>query len=426
VTDELAIGIDLGGTKIHAGVINAAGEILSEVRVPTEADRDAEAILSNMVAAAREVLEAAGTSLDMIDGVGIGAPAPLNAAKGVIISPGNLPSLHGFPIVARLSEALETPTVMDNDANCLGLAEARFGAGAGAEVCCGFTLGTGLGCFLVIHGELYNGPHGAAAEIWCSPHRGEEVEEWTSGRAVARRYEELAGDKADAREIASRGRAGDEAAQEAWRQFGRDLAVPLAYLCNIVDPDVVVFGGSIAKAWDLFQETMVEEALGYVNAVTREVVRIVPGALGDVAGALGAAALVLRPTVAEEPKKLLVTADLHFGLYPTGDMCVHRLAEHVRQSDADVFIIAGDIADADTDYFAACLDLFATFKGVKLMVPGNHDLWTAGVGSQKKYSDVLPSIATDCGFRMLDAGPVRVGLSSTRRRSCRASASGTM
>lgn len=112
--------------------------------------------------------------------------------------------------------------------------------------------------------------------------------------------------------------------------------------------------------------------------------------------------------MAEEPKKLLVTADLHFGLYPTGDACVQRLAEHVRQSDADVFIIAGDIADADTDYFAACLDLFATFKGVKLMVPGNHDLWTAGVGSQKKYSDVLPSIATDCGFRMLDAGPVRI------------------
>jgi glucokinase len=298
VTDELAMGIDLGGTKIHAGVINAAGDILSGVRVPTEADRDAETILSNMVAAAREVLEAAGTCPDKIEGVGIGSPAPLNAAEGVIISPGNLPSLHGVPIVARLSEALQTLTVMDNDANCFGLAEARFGAGAGAEVCCGFTLGTGLGCFLVIRGELYNGPHGAAAEIWCSPYRGQEVEEWTSGRAVARRYEELTGHRAGAREIGSQARAGDEAAREAWRQFGRDLAVPLAYLCNIVDPDVVVFGGSIAKAWNLFQETMVERALGYVNAVTREAVRIVPGALGDAAGVLGAAALVLRPTAA--------------------------------------------------------------------------------------------------------------------------------
>lgn len=298
MTDELAIGIDLGGTKIHAGVINAAGEILGEARVPTEAEKDAETILSNMVSVARDVLDAAGKSLDAIEGVGIGSPAPLDAAEGVIISPGNLPSLHGFPVVARLAEALGRPTVMDNDANCLGLAEARFGAGVGAEVCCGFTLGTGLGSFLVIHGELYNGSHGAAAEIWCSPHRGEEVEEWTSGRAVSRSYEDLTGHKAAAREIASRARGGDKAAQEAWRQFGRDLAVPLAYLCNIVDPDVVVFGGSIAKAWDLFQETMVEEALRYVNAVTREAVRIVPGALGDAAGVLGAAALVLRPTTA--------------------------------------------------------------------------------------------------------------------------------
>ncbi|MHC4480902.1 MAG: metallophosphoesterase family protein, partial [Planctomycetota bacterium] len=111
----------------------------------------------------------------------------------------------------------------------------------------------------------------------------------------------------------------------------------------------------------------------------------------------------------EEPKRLLVTADLHFGLYPTGDGCVLELARCVARSGADVFAIAGDVADADTDYFSACLDLFATFKGQKLLVPGNHDLWSTGAGSQKKYRDVLPSIARDCGFQMLDAAPVTIG-----------------
>ncbi len=104
-------------------------------------------------------------------------------------------------------------------------------------------------------------------------------------------------------------------------------------------------------------------------------------------------------------KRLLVTADLHFGLYPAADACVLDLAEFVRRSGADAFAVAGDLADADTDCFRACLDLFASFKGLKLLVPGNHDLWSAGVGSEKKYREVLPSIAADCGFRMLDTGP---------------------
>jgi len=108
-------------------------------------------------------------------------------------------------------------------------------------------------------------------------------------------------------------------------------------------------------------------------------------------------------------ERLLVTGDLHFGLYPAGDECVLELAEFVRDSGADALAIAGDLADADTDSFRACLDLFAGFNGLKLLVPGNHDLWSAGDGSQKKYREVLPSIASSCGFKMLDTGPVILG-----------------
>jgi len=110
--------------------------------------------------------------------------------------------------------------------------------------------------------------------------------------------------------------------------------------------------------------------------------------------------------VSDDPRRFLVTADLHFGLYPTGDACTLKLAEHVRYSGADVFAIAGDVADADTDTFRSCLQLFRDFEGVKLLVPGNHDLWTAGTGSLRKYREILPGIARDCGFHMLDAEPV--------------------
>jgi predicted phosphohydrolase len=107
-----------------------------------------------------------------------------------------------------------------------------------------------------------------------------------------------------------------------------------------------------------------------------------------------------------ELKRLLVTADLHFGLYPAGDASTLELAQFVCASGADALAIAGDVADADTEYFASCLKLFAGFKGLKLVVPGNHDLWSAGVGTEKKYREVLPAIASDCAFKMLDAGPV--------------------
>jgi predicted phosphohydrolase len=113
--------------------------------------------------------------------------------------------------------------------------------------------------------------------------------------------------------------------------------------------------------------------------------------------------------MAEELKRVLVTADLHFGLYPDGDDCTLRLAEFVRESDADALIIAGDVADSDPDWFAACLDLFTGFQGLKMVVPGNHDLWSAGIGSEKKYREVLPRLSADSGFRMLDVGPVTLG-----------------
>lgn len=290
---EIAVGIDLGGTKIEAGLVTGEGKVLSDLRVPTGADKDAAIVMGNIRAAVRSALERAGVSLKDVGGVGLGSPAPLDMEKGVILNPGNLPSLHGYPIVAELSEALGARVVLNNDANCYGLAEARFGAGKGAQVCCGLTLGTGLGGFLVIGGELFNGPRGAATEVWCSPYQGDQIEEKVSGRGVARNYRKLTERQATAREIAEMARAGDSAARQAWRDFGRDLAVPVAWMCNILDPDVLVLGGSLTKAWDLFHHDMLEEANKYINAVTRQAVRVEQGKLGDSAGMIGAAALVL-------------------------------------------------------------------------------------------------------------------------------------
>jgi len=109
------------------------------------------------------------------------------------------------------------------------------------------------------------------------------------------------------------------------------------------------------------------------------------------------------------PRKLLATADLHFRLHAQGDASTHKLARHVCGSDADVFVIAGDIADLGVENFEACLRLFDGFKGLKLLVPGNHDLWTTSADSMEKYRTVLLAVARRCGFHMLDTEPVCAG-----------------
>ena len=288
------IGIDLGGTKIQAGVVDDDGNVLAELRRPTQADADAGTVLGNIAGAAREAAEEAGVNLDDVPCVGLGSPGPMDMDRGLIISPVNLPSLHGVNIVAELEERLGRPVALNNDANCLGLGEARFGAGRGASICAGLTLGTGLGGYAVIDGRPFNGANGAGVEIWCSPYLRDQVEQSTNGAAASRCYDKLSGNQADARQVAELARDGDELAREAWREYARDLAVPVAWLCNAFDPEVFILGGSVARAWDLFHEEMEREARKYINAVTREAVRILPAALGDSAGMLGAAALALN------------------------------------------------------------------------------------------------------------------------------------
>jgi len=107
--------------------------------------------------------------------------------------------------------------------------------------------------------------------------------------------------------------------------------------------------------------------------------------------------------------ELLITADLHFGARPEADRQTERLAEVVCSSQADAFAIAGDIGDSKPEAFACCLRLFARFKGEKLLVPGNHDLWTVSADSEMKYRKLLPELASECGFHMLDSGPRVVG-----------------
>ena len=279
------IGIDLGGTKICGVAVDeerrvARGPLLH----PTQRQRPSEQIVATLVAAIEELTEEGD-----VDAVGIGIPTTLDSDGGLVACP-NLPTMSGVNLHLALERHLGRAVVMDNDANCFTYGEWRAGAGRGTSVCCGITLGTGFGMGIIVGGRQYRGGHGDAGEIWCSPlGDGHEAEDIISGIGVAARYEESTGQSVDAQALAQRAREGDAEAARIWREYGEALGSALTYAVNILDPEVVVVGGSMAAALDLFGPDMHGVLEKY--AYNYERLKIAPAELGPASGAVGAALL---------------------------------------------------------------------------------------------------------------------------------------
>ncbi|MEM7235862.1 MAG: ROK family protein, partial [Planctomycetota bacterium] len=161
---DIVVGVDLGGTKIFAAGFDAAGDVRTpSFREATEASRDASVTIANLD---RCVESAVRSASGRIVGIGVGTTGPLNPWSGVLLEPETLPQLFGFPLAKHLSERFELPVAVSNDANCFALGEALFGAGRGASVVLGITLGTGCGVGIVIDGKIHEGASGNAGEVY--------------------------------------------------------------------------------------------------------------------------------------------------------------------------------------------------------------------------------------------------------------------
>jgi len=295
MSHKAIVGIDVGGTKIMAGILNAQGEVVGEpVKVPTGTKDSADAITGRLYQSVEEALSAAGRSLEQVAGIGIGVPGPLKIKEGVFLDPLQLPTLHNFPIRRAVEEHYRLPVEVNNDANCFVLAEAFFGAAAGAETVLGFTLGTGFGCGMVINRRVLTGATETAGEIWFSPYKESFIEDYVSGRGLQRNYRELTGEEATPPQILEAAGRGEPEALKAWEIFGQDLAYALAWSINILDPDVVVLGGSLTRGFDFFAPDMEKQLRSHITPVPAEKTRVVPAKLGESAGFIGAACLILQ------------------------------------------------------------------------------------------------------------------------------------
>ncbi len=304
------IGIDIGGTKIAAGVVDDAGAVLARRSIATEA-ADPRAITAGITKVGLELLGAApGASA-----VGVGAAGLVDVERGVVLSAPNI-AWENVHLATMLRDRVGLPVVVDNDANVAALGEARFGAGKGVGDQVMVTVGTGIGGGIVIGGALYRGGLGVGAEIGhmviqadgplCACGNRGCFEAFASGNAMGRRARERAEDPRAAALVDRAGgaeqitgaivgqaaRDGDAFAREILAETGRWLGIGLGSLVNLLDPELIVIAGGAVRDGDLLLEparaSMAEHIVGRPG---RKPPPVVPALLGTDAGMIGAAAL---------------------------------------------------------------------------------------------------------------------------------------
>jgi glucokinase len=304
------VGVDLGGTKMLLGVLDADSKVLWESREASTGQTEDE-LVELLV---RELEEARGKCTG-VAAIGLGIPATIRHDEGIAVSAVNLP-LENLPIREIAEERTGLPVFVDNDANVAALAEFLYGAAKGTRNAVMLTIGTGIGGGLILNGEVYRGATGAGAELGhtviqidgpacqgnCPGHGC--VETFASGtalgregRAAAEREPDSAlgamlagGEEIDGRAVTEAALSGDETAGGVFELVGSRLGVALTSFANIFEPEVFVIGGGVIAAGDL----LLEPARGELEARALPPMKRIPvlaAELGADAGMIGAAAM---------------------------------------------------------------------------------------------------------------------------------------
>jgi len=311
----MTIGVDVGGTKVAAALVSASGEISHRTRIPMVPTGDAATGFAAVRAAIDGIFEAVPEARGAVTGIGICAPGPLDPFAGVVLNPPNLPCWRNFPLAAEIEKAYGVRARVDNDANAAALAEAIWGAGVGYCNVFFAILGTGIGTGIVFDRQIYHGRTGSAAEggHMTIDYRGPRcgcgklgcIEALASGPNIARRAQtklaagavsrirELAGsvDAVRTEHVGQAFHEGDAVAREVLAETAFLLTVWLGNIVDVLEPDVMVFGGGVAELMSSFFATMRTGLEQWsINQRAGEI-PLVLARYGNDAGIAGAAAL---------------------------------------------------------------------------------------------------------------------------------------
>ncbi|HVG21288.1 MAG TPA: ROK family protein [Blastocatellia bacterium] len=311
------LGIDLGGTKVMAGVLDGEGKIVSRARAKTRAWRGDEAVFQTVAQTARRAIEVAGIGPSRIAALGIGAPGPLDPGTGYIIESSNM-KFKDFPMGPRLSDEFGCRSILDNDVNAGIYGEFRAGAARGARDVLGLFVGTGIGGGLIINGALYHGFSKNAGEVGhiiieagggprCGCGNRGCLESLASRTAMTRDIRKAIrrGDKTSVSKLLKKETdvlsggdlkkaydAGDELVSRIVHRAAKLIGVGIGGLVNVLAPEMVVLGGGVVEAMgDDFIRRIDRSARKVAVDFATKDLKIVRAELGDDAGVIGAAML---------------------------------------------------------------------------------------------------------------------------------------
>jgi glucokinase len=294
VSRRLGIGIDAGGTKIAAGLVDLdTGEILRRETIATDAERGGQAVLDDTVMLAERL---ANGITPAIASIGIGMPEIVDPTGA--IRTGAVIDWVGLPCGERLG--LIAPTTIEADVRAAALAEARFGAGVGRASFIYVTIGTGISSTIVLDGRPFTGARGGALVMAsapldvtcasCGKRTSLVLEEFAGGPAIARRYRNATGvEVTGAIDVVEAASKGDVDATEILVSSGHEIGVSIAFLINVIDPDAVVIGGGLGSANGVFRDALIASTRAHIwNDAAREL-PIDRATFGPESGMIGAA-----------------------------------------------------------------------------------------------------------------------------------------
>lgn len=317
--NQVAVGIDLGGTAVKIGIVNTSYEVLAQTSIPTNAERPHEQVIADMGKTAAALLAENGYTMEDCAGVGVGSPGIIDSEDGIVLYSNNIQWDH-VPLAEVLQTYLPVPVFVQNDANCATLGEVLTGAGKGYANAVFLTLGTGVGGGIVIDGKIFEGGHAGGAELGhikcgserrrCTCGRYDCLEAYASATALIDDAKKMAGQHPESMLWELCGQdlgamnakipfdaadAGDPCGKTLVENYIGYLADGIIDLANIFRPDIIVLGGGVCaqgeKLTRPLNQYLQENCFG--NEVTY-IPQVVIAKNGNLAGLIGAAGLALR------------------------------------------------------------------------------------------------------------------------------------
>jgi len=276
----MTIGVDLGGTNIRAGV-SANGFITNRLHTTLKEKDSLSNTLGQVIDIIRPLIQPS------LEGIGIAVPSVVDTENGIVYNVVNIPSWERVELKDILQKTFDVPVQVDNDANCFVLGEHQFGIAKSCRSMVGIVLGTGIGSGIIVDNKLYTGSNSGAGEIGYLPYLNHNIEYYCSSTFFSELHQ------TSAQEAHHDALKGDSQAVELWQQFGRHVGNAVKTVLYTYDPEVIVFGGSIAKAFTLFESSMRESLRDFIYPESIKRLKIIQSDNENIT-LLGASALVAR------------------------------------------------------------------------------------------------------------------------------------